>query len=143
MRPERLAGNAAGSGVEQLRSQPPQASEVHAVEILDSVAGHLRAAKASLIRAGIELAKIPIPAEKGMKLLVMVKNLDQLQAWFEGTDAEACELRAVRPKGRRRTRLQKKIDQSHPADNQPEQPATSQPASSEGLPLPRGSKIVG
>jgi hypothetical protein len=97
------------------------------MEVLPAALSHITQAKASLIRAGIELQKCPVPIQHGCKLLRMVNDLDKIQDWLRSPEAESSEAAAVRGKPKRRTRLQKKLDQSHVAADKaiPDPPSTA------------------
>lgn len=88
------------------------------MEVLTAIRFHVVAAKNSLIKAGIEMAKLPVPMEHGLKLMRTVHELDKLAEWLTSAPAQSSEAAAVRGKGRKRSRLQKKESQSHvePAD---------------------------
>ena len=82
------------------------------MEILAAVSAHLANARASIINAGIELQKLPVPIQHGCKLLAMVNDLERIERWTSTDAATDNERQAVRGKPRRSRRLILKQRQS-------------------------------
>lgn len=98
------------------------------MEVLAAIRSHIVAAKNSLIKAGVEMQKLPVPMQHGLRIMQTVLVLDKLAEWLQSDQAESSEAQAVRGKPKRRSRLQKKQDQSHPETERPLSPLGPTPS---------------
>jgi len=95
--------------------------------VLEAATRHLITAKSSLIRCGIELQKLAVPMEHGLRLMQMVQHLDKIQHYMQSSIAREDESASVHAKPKKRSRLRKKQDQSTPVDVEiPVRPVSTQ-----------------
>lgn len=113
------------------------------MDVLDTAARHLSAAKSSAINAAKELQKLPLSMEHGLKLLRIIQDLDRIQSFLNTDEADATAATALRAKPKKRTRLRKKQDQGHPDPGTAAPAVSLPPEQPSSLVLPRGSKLIG
>lgn len=97
------------------------------MEALPAALALVRSAKASLINAGIKLASMPMPAEHGLRLLQMVKQLDRIEGFMASDRGEEIAHQPARGKSRSSRRIRDKVRQGHvdPATALPPEPTPS------------------